>query len=150
MTGSCNGCGDCCAVVVLNREWPKAKARAEVGVAREQVKWYGDPAWRDRLADLAWRVSLRRLSAAEAVRRSPALKGRTRGLGLWECPNFDYSSRRCRDYGNRPPVCRNFPWYGRDPDDPGAVSLLGLPRCGYRIDRIEVLRDWAPAHGTPR
>ncbi len=145
MNGSCNGCGDCCAVVVLGTEWSKAKARAEVGVAREQVRWHGDPAWRDRLADLEWRVRLKRISLTEAKRRLPSVG---RGSTYWECPNFDYSSRRCLDYENRPPVCRNFPWYGRDPDDPGAGSLRAFPRCGYRIDKIERLRDWAPAHGT--
>lgn len=49
---------------------------------------------------------------------------------FYECPRFDPETRRCTDYANRPPLCREYPWYGDEPD-----AAKALPTdCVYRED----------------
>ena len=147
MKGFCNGCGDCCAVVTLGRgQATKAVLRPYVRrlEAREAVGALSAEE-EGRLGDYRWVMRLRRISRETAVRLRPGTQY-ARENRLYVCPEFNYESRECRSYAERPNVCRGFPWYDRDAD---LRALANLPRCGYRVDAIEHLRDWAPAHGSP-
>lgn len=44
--------------------------------------------------------------------------------GQWRCPDFDNVTRLCM-HEDRPPVCRDYPFYGDSHD------LPGLAACSY-------------------
>jgi Fe-S-cluster containining protein len=52
------------------------------------------------------------------------------------CDAFDPVRRLCGAHADRPPVCRDFPWYGRAPGDPGRgeVAASLSPRCSFNAD----------------
>lgn len=50
----------------------------------------------------------------------------------YACPKFDRESRSCTTYEDRPPVCSNFPWYGKMPSPPEASHLS--QRCTFRAE----------------
>lgn len=111
----CARCGDCCNPVKIEfGTWVRA-----VGYGRRYGA--GNIADDDRGY---W---------ADAV----FLASRCRPVGvrddqvLLECANWDGEHSRCRDYENRPPVCRNFPWYGREPGD---ENTMIESRCSYLLD----------------
>lgn len=119
MSGSCNGCGDCCAVVTLSPGMVRlANGAIDEGIMSPDVLWVRD--------------DLRLLTQAEAESRRPGILPPELGGGYYECRRFDYVSRRCTAYDDRPPVCRNFPWYGREARPAGVLE--GLDRCGYWAD----------------
>jgi Fe-S-cluster containining protein len=63
---------------------------------------------------------------------------------LWKCDRFDPDRRSCTAHGDRPPVCRNYPWYR---DGPTAERAGNLPsRCSFLGD---VPPDWRPAGAYP-
>ena len=46
------------------------------------------------------------------------------------CDAYDPETRLCTARESRPPVCRDYPWYGREPD-----SGKGMPlQCSYLAD----------------
>lgn len=53
------------------------------------------------------------------------------GVSL-RCINYDVEGRRCMAYESRPPVCRDFPWYGKEPSVDGAINRLSV--CGYKAE----------------
>lgn len=52
---------------------------------------------------------------------------------FYECRWFDTETKACTNYVNRPPVCRDYPWYGAAPDPAKALPT----ECVYR-DEIPV------------
>ncbi len=49
-------------------------------------------------------------------------------VAFFECDQYDQINRRCMAHECKPPVCRNYPYYGKD-----RIDLNGLPPgCGYR------------------
>ena len=128
--GKCTGCGGCCNPVTLPRH----------SVTKSRIK--GEPEWQFSAPDgddpercKTWvRDDLRRISQGEALRRRPSLAidpSWNRGVFFYECRHYDSALRQCRDYENRPSICRGFPWYGKEPI---ADTLEALPDCGYRED----------------
>lgn len=113
MAGECNGCGDCCAAVTLS------KANAEAVLDRID----GDGPNMSFIRE-HWTIT------------------REMADGGWElaCDRFDPDARRCTAYDERPPICRDYPWYGREP---GSHTAL-LPRCGFWLDVADELRpvEW--------
>lgn len=107
---TCNGCGDCCDPVPL--PFTKAEARRR-NLHPSERRWV--------------LTRLRRISRAEALRRRPSLSPAT-GRFYYECRDFDPVARRCMAYETRPPVCRNYPWYGNDPEP---AKLDYLERCAF-------------------
>lgn len=56
------------------------------------------------------------------------------------CDRFDPERRRCTDYENRPPVCRDFPNYPSNVrSDRARVQRMPL-RCSYQLDYPPELR----------
>lgn len=61
-----------------------------------------------------------------------------------KCDVFDPATGLCGAYGSRPPVCRDYPWYG---DEPDAERAACLPlQCSYLAD---VPLDQRPANSRP-
>jgi Fe-S-cluster containining protein len=87
--------------------------------ARERKLNPGDRRW------ILYR--LRRISRAEALRRSPSLASGG-SKHFYECRDFDPVARRCTVYDTRPPACSGYPWYGRDPRP---TDLDYLERCAF-------------------
>lgn len=56
------------------------------------------------------------------------------GGARYRCDRFDADTRQCTAHEDRPPVCRDFPFYDR----PGDVRALGFPgdepACSYWLD----------------
>lgn len=46
-----------------------------------------------------------------------------------KCDVFDPATGLCGAHDARPPVCRNYPWYGDEPDAERAACLP--PQCSY-------------------
>jgi Fe-S-cluster containining protein len=52
--------------------------------------------------------------------------------GHYACDQFDPVARLCRAQESKPPVCRDFPWYGGRGLPGYAVGLP--PQCSYLLD----------------
>ena len=61
------------------------------------------------------------------------------------CDAFDPATRLCTAQENRPPVCRDYPWYGKDPAGSGSGPLL-YRECSYLAD---VAPDQRPDGARP-
>jgi Fe-S-cluster containining protein len=58
--------------------------------------------------------------------------------GSWNCSMFDLESRLCTAHDSRPPVCRGFPWYGREPHK---VAIEKYINCSFWADVKEVKHE---------
>lgn len=132
----CNGCGQCCDPVVL--PFTQREIMATLPSQHEH------PADREHMLH-----DLIPISRREGLARAPYLSGgvtwasidggrsflETRSV-FYECRHFDRETRRCRIYERRPPMCRDYPWYGDPPDGSKALP----PDCSYIEDVPEELR----------
>jgi Fe-S-cluster containining protein len=112
-SAGCAGCGRCCDPVILDHGTyteAVAEARGE-GEKRPSVvfiaqHWHPVSAWRDSDGEVM--LDLR-------------------------CDAFDPVTRLCTARGQRPLVCRDYPWYGDDPVTSGRAATL-YPECSYLAD----------------
>jgi Fe-S-cluster containining protein len=51
------------------------------------------------------------------------------GEQTWTCDRWDADTRECTAHDERPPVCRDFPWYQETPGPQRAAALP--PQCSY-------------------
>jgi Fe-S-cluster containining protein len=112
VTVTCAACGSCCDPVVLETDAylgavRRARSRESADeddrfIARSWHPLYG---WRD--------------------------EDGTSCLAL-SCDAFNPETRACTAREDRPPVCRGFPWYGREPSAKTAAPLS--PQCSYLAD----------------
>lgn len=107
---TCSGCGDCCAPVVMNRGLDDLP---DDGPSTPFVQEH----WHE-------------ISFAEASEMKSGLIDAVRAR-FFRCDVFDSERRTCGDYDNRPPVCVDFPWYGKRPEP---VRLQDVERCSYWAD----------------
>lgn len=107
-TLGCARCGDCCDPVVMPPDFDPMAVEAKPDS--------------HAAADLAF-------IRQHWTRRRP----RDEQDSHWTCDRFDASARACTAYGDRPPICRNFPWY-RDGPTPQRARNLAHPRCSYLLD----------------
>lgn len=135
----CNSCGGCCDPVSMP-------------FSQQQLREVGPRAMTSIEDYLFVLNDLTRIPYREGLRKSPHYKQggvTTVGYGLdgevlmmhsvfYECRHFDKDTRRCTNYENRPPLCRDYPWYG-DPPDPSKALPLD---CSYIED--------IPVHLRPR
>lgn len=47
---------------------------------------------------------------------------------FYSCDLFDPETRRCTAYDQRPPICRDYPWYGDPPDPSKAIPKTCVHR----------------------
>ena len=107
------GCGECCKVVVLTGQ-SKKKWRKDC----ENGKWY--------LANLT------RITRAEAEKISPYLQNsKGKGICFFKCKQFDYKTNSCKDYKNRPYMCKYFPFYGKP-----VIDVQAAPTFCYFANQL--------------
>jgi Fe-S-cluster containining protein len=53
---------------------------------------------------------------------------------FYSCDRFDVETRQCADYHNRPPMCREYPWYDKPLDDEWSKAKALPTTCVYRAD----------------
>lgn len=115
----CARCGDCCENILMRAEFdPLNYDRPDLSEAD--------------LATLAF-------TAVNWARQGPA---EAEGWAVWSCKAFDPIERLCTAHEARPPVCSNYPWYGREPD----AGTISNPRCSYLLDLTPEAR---PAGARP-
>lgn len=52
--------------------------------------------------------------------------------GYWTCDAYDPEHGVCTAHDDRPPLCRDYPWYGRQPGADDAATLYR--QCSYLAD----------------
>lgn len=50
-----------------------------------------------------------------------------------QCAKFDKTTRKCTAHDERPQLCRQYPFYGKDPKDYGGDTTMG-GRCSFLAD----------------
>jgi Fe-S-cluster containining protein len=52
------------------------------------------------------------------------------------CDAYDPVNRLCGAHEQRPPVCSDFPWYGRDPNGEASRDIAAAlpPQCSFNAD----------------
>lgn len=137
MTAGCARCGKCCDPVPFTRE----QYDTVVKWASAALDGVPDPA-----DDAGWAYWLERghpvNGREDAVRRfAPSSMMRENADFLaahWKpvsdetcaCDMYDADSRLCMAQDSKPSVCRDYPWYGREPDDGTFLPL----QCSYWAD----------------
>lgn len=108
----CARCGSCCDPVSLDFGlWSRVTERAR---RYEAADFEDDPDW--------WRDHV----FIAANMRPVGVHGGSR-VSL-ECRFFDRAHGGCRAYERRPPMCSDYPWYGREPT--AAQGLLSFSVSG--------------------
>lgn len=107
----CARCGACCEDIWIPYETPDD--------LREKLASLGEDDVRSR-ADLTFMLD----------HWTPG-RGPDRAVHWrWTCDQYDPEHRLCRAHDGRPPVCRDFPWYGQRPGDGGRIHT----DCSYWLD----------------
>jgi Fe-S-cluster containining protein len=119
LTGSCNGCGACCRVIMLEQSPEEVRQIATLtrvlGIPSDHQ--FAAEHWRPLTRDEAMQ-----LNAFYTSRLAPEAH-------LYSCDRLG-ADGRCTAYEERPIVCRGYPWYEQPPRD----TALADPDCGYRVD----------------
>lgn len=131
MTVCPDGCGACCDPVLS----PYTKLDVLLGRVAcdpETARWVLED-----LTPISRRQGLTEVDYLSEGGRTMAIVDGVPTVGwtyFYRCRHFDAEARLCRNYENRPPACRDYPWYG-DPPDPNKA----LPReCAFRADLGQV------------
>ena len=134
----CARCGNCCDPVVLDDEIYERLGKYWTSAALEGVP--------DPRTDEGWAAWL---EVGHAVNdRERQIAKYIPGSGYradadfiathwhplsddeYRCDAFDPATRLCTARDDRPPVCRNYPWYGRTP----SAERYMNPQCSYLAD----------------
>jgi Fe-S-cluster containining protein len=116
MGATCSQCGDCCEAIPFKYN---KKQMAEITFDEDS------PNHQTQQFVLKW---WRRISRKKYVELHPEAKD-TISEFFYTCLKFDPQTRLCTAHDERPPVCSNYPWYGRDP------KPYGIPaRCSFWVD----------------
>jgi len=136
------GCGKCCEVISLPSMPPGMANEIRENIERAgniRLAYVANDG--SELSDkmvvnyehLAFRFH--EISAEEAVRRNPLLAKSERENGaFFTCDWFDPETRLCKHHNERPPVCRDYPLYGRPKLEPDTEISWYAENCGYRRD----------------
>jgi len=117
--GSCNQCGACCRVLMLEQSPQEIQAMAVL------TRTIGIPSDYTFVAEHWYPIT-----RAEAMRRNPFYTSRLSAAAhLYGCDQLG-TDGRCQAYETRPFVCRGYPWY----DQPPRPMPLPDPDCGYKED----------------
>lgn len=122
---TCAKCGDCCEAIYI-------------GTTKTAVT----QAQRGSEDEVFIRKHWRRISRREAALR----RGVTATHGpYYVCLKFDRTTRLCTAHDERPPACRNYPWYGNEPRIP---AIAAYKRCSFwhDIPRSDWPDDVIPLH----
>jgi Fe-S-cluster containining protein len=126
VTAGCAGCGACCDPVVLDYDvYAAACERARAGETASDD---------DRFIAAHWHPVSGWCGAEGGGQAAPGVVR----LDL-RCDAFDPATRLCTARENRPPVCRDYPWYGDEPATSSRAATL-YPGCSYLADVAPSLR----------
>lgn len=114
----CSKCGDCCEEISLNIDHGK--------IVQQIAQGYGAGRW---LKDANFIINNMR-PTGRVIRQGNRVKQ------VLECSKFDKESRICTAHDDRPTVCRDYPWYNREPVK-GDTTMKG--RCSYLADAYKML-----------
>jgi Putative zinc- or iron-chelating domain len=139
VSAGCARCGSCCSPVPFTREQHESVS-AWSTAALERVPDPGtDLGWAHWLAS-GWGEEARdtavgRYDPAGRWRRDAdfiAARWTPDGDGGCKCDAFDPATASCTARDSRPPVCRDYPWYGKEPSA-DQVDWVN-PQCSYLAD----------------
>lgn len=136
MSAGCARCGHCCTRIWLNADPRPWSTRALAGVP--------DPA-----TDAGWAYWLEYSSYGDTDRDDVIRRynpdGRMRADadfvaahwaetcdGHWTCDAYDPGHAVCTAHQDRPPLCRDYPWYGEEPGPDRSEHLFR--QCSYLAD----------------
>lgn len=125
MADHCIKCGDCCEITFLSD--------TKTGLRKKLVE--GIYSGKDAISVKFILKNWTRLNKSDHKDRMRELLGydSTKNF-IYTCNMFNKETRECEAYDLRPPVCSDFPWYGKEPDDGSGLPL----RCSFRPDYVEV------------
>lgn len=109
----CNKCGDCCETI----HFPSMERVAEIA---EFAKHEGPKNWEETLDN----------NVIDALFILENWKLNDDGI-TYHCLAFDEENRLCSAHNDRPPVCRGFPWYGKEP---WIEAIKGYTNCSFWED----------------
>lgn len=150
MTAGCARCGDCCESIYLFTSldlklWTTEALKATPDPATDDGWAY----WREHGWSDDHRATAERWYNPDGLLRANAdfITARWTAVGdeRWTCDAFDPDSRTCTAHDTRPPVCRDYPWYGKEPTPEAAAEIHNL-RCSYLAD---LPRDQRPDGARP-
>lgn len=135
----CNGCGDCCDPVNLSpgqweriTEWGRWYSYSDDNVVSDETlmsnEGYGDLPLAVRRA----KEQTNRATLIFAYRHWTPID--PEDLLNVRCDKFDAVARACTAHEERPPICRDYPWYGEEPWQERASCLP--ERCSFRSDPL--------------
>lgn len=114
MSLGCARCGACCENIWLSRQH---RGQIEAAIARDDFESAGPEAHPNSSFILEHWTEVERTEDGES---------------RYVCDAYDPDRRLCTAHADRPPVCSQFPWYGRQAGDlAGAVINK---RCSYWLD----------------
>jgi Fe-S-cluster containining protein len=105
----CNMCGDCCEDIPLNIKFVEKIENQDYEIPENQKN------------DILF------------VRKHWKKLREEDGHGIYECDMFDKESRLCTAHSSRPPVCRDYPWYGKSPQESVGFKPL-KSKCSFWQD----------------
>ena len=137
----CNGCGRCCDPFTSVASPLLLETReADEVVGEKEADWM-----REHL------TPIRRSDGLRAV--SDWMDGQTWFMHLpepavvltwfYRCDLYDFEAKRCTDYENRPPMCRDFPWFGTQPSPKTSLP----PECSFNADVGKPVKIATPSTG---
>jgi Fe-S-cluster containining protein len=118
----CAQCGDCCEEIWI----PVAQAEVTRYSSGRQHMVTNDR-WGGRYQIAFFAAFWTRIDQKFMTLTDGTVVHKTR----YSCAKYDVESRTCTAHSLRPQVCRDYPWYGREPSASGMSRRL---RCSYLLD----------------
>lgn len=110
---------------------------ARCGKCCEEI--YLDVAVADMIRDFIGPLTISAAPNIEFIREHWTERSRNQqGQALFSCDAYDAEHKLCTAHDDRPPVCRDFPWYGRAPGDTQGGVIT--KECSYWLDVHPALR----------
>lgn len=110
----CSQCGDCCENIHLSHDL--RRMRQELASGKAAGVWAKDA-----------NFILKNMIPDGTVVRQGKVKQ------TLQCLKFDKETRKCTAHNERPQMCRQYPFYGRDPLQSGGDTSMG-GRCSFLAD----------------
>lgn len=143
---ACNRCGDCCERITINGGGGDLFGWADWAHEWRDWAWYDLRDGEDCGMD---KRSLRQVADAEFILAHwTPHPDSTESDVFYQCSAWDSSTRLCTAHESRPPICRDYPWYGKAP----YVGAFASVRCAFWADvsfpmrvgkTLPVLMDYA-------
>lgn len=111
----CSMCGDCCENIALNKDL--GLMTAQIAFGKVAGKYHKDAVF----------IQNNMRPTGKVVRHGKVVKQ------VLECAKFDKETRKCTAHDERPEMCRQYPFYGRDPLESRGDTTMG-GRCSFLAD----------------